>query len=183
MKIVEINDKYINYLKMYFSNYLLDNKEDKRYHNRKYIGVVFKIDNLNYFAPLSSPKKSDFNSDGTIKKSTLALIRISYIYNNKLELLGKIKLNCMIPVPDNAIIDYDLNNELNKKYKDLIINEFLWLQRNETLVINSAEKLYKIKCNEDKYINDKNHKFYKSIIPFKAVEKLYNKYLEHNLQK
>ena len=26
-------------------------------------------------------------------------------------------------------------------------------------------------------------KFYKSIIPFKAVEKLYNKYLEHNLQK
>ena len=54
MKIVEINDKYINYLKMYFSNYLLDNKEDKRYHNRKYIGVVFKIDNLNYFEPLSS---------------------------------------------------------------------------------------------------------------------------------
>ena len=89
----------------------------------------------------------------------------------------------MIPVPDNAIIDYDLNNELNKKYKDLIINELLWLQRNETLVINSAEKLYKIKCNEDKYINDKNHKFYKSIIPFKEVEKIYNKYLEHNLQK
>jgi hypothetical protein len=35
----------------------------------------------------------------------------------------------------------------------------------------------------DKYINVKNYKFYKSIIPFKEVENLYNKYLEHNLQK
>lgn len=183
MKIVEINDKYINYLKMYFSDYLLDNKEDKRYHNRKYIGVVFKIGNLNYFAPLSSPKKSDYNSDGTIKKSTLALIRISYNYNKRLELLGKIKLNCMIPVPNNEIINYNINNENNKKYKDLIINELLWLQRNETLVIESAEKLYKLKCNEEEYINDKNYKFYKSIIPFKDVEKLYKEYIQLYLQK
>ena len=53
LKIYEIDKKYLSYIST-FSNHVFYLKTDKS--NRKYIGVVLEIDNIKYFAPLSSFK-------------------------------------------------------------------------------------------------------------------------------
>lgn len=73
--IYNIDDDYIKYLSQ-FDNKVCDSKIGKRKHMRKYIGVVLAIGDIKYFAPLSSPKQKDFNSDGTIRKDPIFLMRI-----------------------------------------------------------------------------------------------------------
>jgi protein AbiQ len=41
--------------------------------------------------------------------------------NGKRSLLGTIKLSNMIPVPSNQLIDYELDNEQDVEYKNLIM--------------------------------------------------------------
>ncbi len=55
IKFYEIDHKYINYLSSYAPHLFL-NKQDKQNNERKYIGVVLTINDMNYFAPLSSFK-------------------------------------------------------------------------------------------------------------------------------
>ena len=75
MRLIEISDEYIEYMKKFFEN-ILDNKMNSRKHGRKYLGVIMNINNQDYFAPLSSPKKSDYNTDGSIKNSTIIVLRL-----------------------------------------------------------------------------------------------------------
>lgn len=56
MKLYSVNDNYINYLRK-FDNKVYDNKENNRKVMRKYLGIVLKINKLNYYIPMSSPKK------------------------------------------------------------------------------------------------------------------------------
>lgn len=56
MKLVSLSDGYIEFLRKRCPN-VMDNKYEERNHTRKYIGVVLTINELNYFVPLSSPKK------------------------------------------------------------------------------------------------------------------------------
>ena len=63
--IYEIKDNYVEYLRITKGfNKVYDPKILVRSHERKYIGIVLKINNYNYFAPFSSPKKSDYNMQG-----------------------------------------------------------------------------------------------------------------------
>lgn len=57
MKLYAVSDEYINYLRN-FDKRVYDNKEEIRKATRKYLGIVLKINNLNYYIPMSSPKKS-----------------------------------------------------------------------------------------------------------------------------
>ena len=59
MKLYAVTDEYINYLRQ-FDNKVYDNKEDKRKVMRKYLGIVLTINEMNYYIPMSSPKKSDY---------------------------------------------------------------------------------------------------------------------------
>jgi len=51
MKILRIDDDYINRLSN-FDNRVSYNKKS----TRPYVGILFKIESIPYFAPLSSPK-------------------------------------------------------------------------------------------------------------------------------
>ena len=90
--------------------------------------------------------------------------------NSKEHLLGTIKLNNMIPVPSTEIINYNLNLEKDKKYKNLVINELRWIQKNTSKITKAAQNVYNIKMNENKNINSKNERFLNSIISFKEAE-------------
>lgn len=169
MRLIEISDEYIEYMKKFFEN-ILDNKMNSRKHGRKYLGVIMNINNQDYFAPLSSPKKSDYNTDGSIKNSTIIVLRMITKKNSKEHLLGTIKLNNMIPVPSTEIINYNLNLEKDKKYKNLVINELRWIQKNTSKITKAAQNVYNIKMNENKNINSKNERFLNSIISFKEAE-------------
>ena len=48
MKLYAITDEYINYLRQ-FDSKVYDNKEDKRTVMRKYLGIVLKINDMNYY--------------------------------------------------------------------------------------------------------------------------------------
>ena len=68
LKLYEISEKYISYLRA-FDSFVFSAKEDDRNHTRKYLGVVYTINNYNYYIPLSSPKDKQ-----VIGKSRLQLI-------------------------------------------------------------------------------------------------------------
>lgn len=168
MKLIEVSDRYVNYLKQFFYSTMLDNKEERRKHERKYLGIIISINSINYFAPLSSPKQSDFDKYGNIRKSSSIVLRLVKNYSKNPQLLATIKLNNMIPVPDSEIILYDLNNETDIKYKNLVIDELDWIQQNTTKIIKAAKTLYYFKINEELNINNK--KYLSSITPFKEAE-------------
>ena len=99
-KIVKIDSKYCDYLRQY-DNKVSYNAGIKNL--RPFIGVLFRIDKCEYFAPLSSPKPKHKKL-----KNTLDLIKIDE--GN----LGVINFNNMIPVTSNNYTLFDLN----KKYID-----------------------------------------------------------------
>ena len=149
----------------------MDEKISFRTHKRKYIGVLFTINGFCYYAPLSSPKRKDFNSNGTIKKNDLLSLKIiKKESDGKQSLLGTIRLLNMIPVPMKYVIGYSVENETDKKYQGIVADELLWIRKNQSFIIKKAKQLYNFKKNEAKLRNEKNAKVYDAILPFIEIE-------------
>ena len=51
----EIDEKYINFFSQ-FSEHLFHNAKVSQTYSRKYVGILFEINGIKYFAPLSSFK-------------------------------------------------------------------------------------------------------------------------------
>lgn len=134
LKIVKINSEYCDYLRRY-DNKVVYNKFDKEL--RPFIGVLFKIDNIEYFAPLSSPKPKHLKMKNTID-----------FFKIKGGELGAINFNNMIPVNSENYTLINLNKEAltqaELKYQNLLKEQLLWLNTNHIQVKNKAEKLYKL---------------------------------------
>lgn len=141
MKLFNVSNEYIDYLKQFDKNIM--NHSSKNYKKtRKYIGVLLEINNCKYIAPLSSPKKTDYDEEGKIRKSIIPIIRI--VYDSRI--LGTIKLSSMIPFYDDSVVEYyNLEEETDEKYRDLILNELEFIHINKELIIKNANKLYKQK--------------------------------------
>ncbi len=130
LKLYVIDINYIKYLQQ-FDKQVLFGDSEHYIKERKYLGVVLKIDNYEYFAPLSPPKESDYfykQREKLIRKSSMTIIRL---VSDKGVLLGKIKLNNMIPVPKECLTLYDLDNEPDTKYKDLVTDELVCIRKNK----------------------------------------------------
>ena len=156
MKLYEVDDEYIDYLKNFDSKVL--NHSGERYnHIRKYTGILLTINDCDYIAPLSSPSKTDYK-DGIIRKSVIPLVRIVKLKSEKMTLLGKIKLSSMIP-----------------KYKNLILDQLKFINSNKSLIIHHANTLYRQK------INNMSMGYIKETVDFKLLEekaKLYKKVIQ-----
>ena len=55
MRLYSVSDDYIEYLRNVFPR-VYSNKIANRKHTRKYLGVVLKLNDFNYYIPLASPK-------------------------------------------------------------------------------------------------------------------------------
>lgn len=162
MKFYIVKNEYIDYLKK-FDEQVKNYKGEKYTKNRTYIGIILEINDCKYLAPLSSPKKTDYNEDGSIRKSIVPIIRM--LGNREDDFLGTIKLSAMIPVFNNeVIIEYDLDNEKDVLYKNLLLKQLEFININKELIIKNADKLYKQKI--------KNMKigYLKSTVDFKLLE-------------
>ena len=96
LKIYYLDENYINYLRKFDSRVAYNKKM-----TRPYIGVVYTLNGLNYFAPLSSPKPKH------LKMSDKA-IDIFKIRNGE---LGIININNMInPSPLSSFLFLNVNN-------------------------------------------------------------------------
>ena len=161
LMLVRLNSNYCDYLRQF------DNKVPYNYNEkelRPFIGVLFRIDNLMYFAPLSSPKAKHLKL-----KSKLDFLKID---NGK---LGAINFNNMLPVTNKNIINIDLNKKYltktEEKYVKLLSEQIFWLNRNNDKLYGRSKKLY------DKYINgtlDKN--IAKRCCDFKLLEEKCKEY-------
>lgn len=176
LKIYSVSDKYVNYLRQ-FENKIYDNKEDIRTHTRKYVGIVISIENINYYIPMSSPKKTDYlDKECTkIRPSMNTIVRMTT--KNKdgiLELRGTLRISNMIPVPNTEIALYDVENEQDIKYKDIIKDEIAFLRNpnNEKSIITRAKLVHKQK------INNLDIKYLDSCLNYKLLEEKCIEYIK-----
>ncbi|KAA8345921.1 type III toxin-antitoxin system ToxN/AbiQ family toxin [Leuconostoc mesenteroides] len=125
MKIYNITDKYINYLKKY-DNKIPENKHEKR----PFIGVIVIINGYKYFAPLSSPKLKHKHM-----KNTKDFHKID---EGK---MGVINFNNMIPVPESELIIVDIANINNIDYRNLLNNQLSFITSINSVIENKAKNL------------------------------------------
>jgi len=132
LKIVKVCSEYCDYLRQ-FDNRVVYNKNEKEL--RPFIGILFKIEDIEYFAPLSSPKPKHQRM-----KNTLDFFKIK---DGK---LVAINFNNMIPVNKTNYSLIDLEKEtltLNEqKYQKLLREQLDWLNTNYYQVRKKSFKLY-----------------------------------------
>ena len=163
MKLYAVTDEYIDYLRQ-FDYKVYDNKEDRRKVMRKYLGIVLTINEMNYYIPMSSPKKSDYK-DNQIRKSIVPIVRI--ISNEEIDnvpvLKGTLRISNMIPVPDSELILYEPKKETNKDYKILVEKELVFIKKYAKIIYNQK-------------INNYDVSYIKNVVDFKLLEEKCKEY-------
>lgn len=131
-KLCTIKNDYIEYLRG-FCKTISFNKEERR----PYVGILLKLGDFSYFAPLSSPKEKHKKM-----KSQIDFIKI------KEGKLGIINLNNAIPIPKEKLefIDIFLLKKSAKKeeklYGTLCTSQLIWCNDHQQLIKKKFEKLY-----------------------------------------
>ena len=140
-----ISDRYIDYLSK--SNpHVMSNKAGTRTYHRKYIGILAELGGFKYFVPLSSPKDADYDEKGEIKHDSL----IKMYMRSKNVLYGTICFNYMIPVPENELKEFTVNDEGNLRYKILMQSELQYIRANREKIEKSAIRIYKMRKSYNK---------------------------------
>lgn len=168
LKIYSVSDKYISFLQKYVSG-VYSNKEGARSHTRKYLGAVYCIDGYNYYIPLSSPKNSDYQilkGKKVIRRSIIPIMRIvEKLSDETLELKGTLRISHMIPVPSSELILYDLDNETDLPYKNLVQKEVIFIRKNKGKIVKNAKLMYK-----QKITNDTTANYIRTALDYKLLE-------------
>lgn len=90
--------------------------------------------------------------------------------------LGVINLNNMIPIKQFSIIEYNISDEKNFKYAELLKNQLRFINSNSKVIKERAYKLY-IKVTEyDSFIKERCTNF--RLLELKCLE--YEKYIDIN---
>ncbi len=163
LRIVKVDSDYCDYLRK-FDNKVAYNKNEKEL--RPFIGILFQIDNYEYFAPLSSPKPKH--------KRMKNMIDFLKIKDGE---LGAVNFNNMIPVNEKNYSLIDLNKETltieELKYQRLLREQLDWLNANYRQVKNKSFRLYnlynggklpqsiKLRCCNFKLLEEKCSKYNK----------------------
>ena len=87
------------------------------------------------------------------------------------ELKGTLRISHMIPVPKSELELYDLKNETDEVYRDLIQKEIIFIRKNHNRIMNNANVLYKQKLE-----NDTTAGYVKSALPYKEIEEMCKRY-------
>lgn len=175
LKLYTISDEYIAYLKSHVDKHVFANKDDSYVHSRKYLGAVLEINDYKYYIPLSSPKDSDYTEDSKgnkiVRKSIIPIIRMIDVDENGIKtLLGTLKLSNMIPASIDLLTLYDIDNEPDAKYKDLVEKEIRYINRHTTEIVRNASVLYKQKTNNEEI------GYLKSTLDFKKLEEAHKQF-------
>ena len=77
----------------------------------------------------------------------------------------------MIPVPDSELELYDLDNEADTTYKDLVQNELIFIRKNREKIAVNAQVIYKQKAE-----NDSSAKYVNSALEYKLLEEMCDRF-------
>ena len=135
LELYNANISYCDFLRKFDSKvpYISGSKS-----TRPFIGVLFYISDMEYYAPLTSPKPKHL----TMKD------QIDFILINKGE-WGAINLNNMIPIRSDYLIcvnmiKYCTDSKKEINYKNLLVNQKEWCNSNQAFIINHAQRLYNV---------------------------------------
>lgn len=154
LRIYRISDKYVNFLSKVDSR--VQYNKNKR---RPYVGIVLYVGEYRYFVPMESPKPAHAKI-----KSGQHIMRLD---GGALGLLG---FNNMIPVPDSALICFDIDAEPDHDYAELLRRQIFFINRNKSAIFSRASATYykAAKGNND-FLN-------KICCNFKALERASSRY-------
>ena len=130
--LVKVNSKYCNYLRKYDYRVSFNGNKKKL---RPFVGILFEIGKLKYFAPLSSPKLKHLNMKNSID-----------FYKIDGGKLGAINLNNMIPIPETEYSRVNIHTKnltkAEEKYKELLKDQLRWINRKGQILRKKAITLY-----------------------------------------
>ena len=135
LKFYEVDGNYIKYLR--------ENGDSKiplvnyKKHKKFFCGVVFTINNFNYFAPVSSFNKK-VHTNFIIKDKTR---------DKKMKAISSIRFSFMFPCPNEFLSQKDFSKE-DKKYQILLRKELKYCNKNENKIKKLATEVYKLGINE-----------------------------------
>lgn len=153
LRFYHVAEKYINYL------HSIDHRvQYNKGQSRPYIGVVLCVNNHKYFVPLESPKPNHVNI-----KSGGSVIKLD---NGNLGIMG---INNMIPIVDECLLNFNIEEEADEKYKKLLYNQLSYCNKNYDIIQKRALTVY------NKY-NSGNSFYLKVCCNFKKLEKASLKY-------
>ena len=130
-------------------------------HNKCVCGIVLKIGNYEYFAPISS---------NTTKQQTNMIIR-----DESGNALSSIKFCFMFPAPSNLISvkDFKAIRQVDSEYADLLEKELEFCKNNETAIRDKALKVYAIGC-------DQNHVLHSYCCDFLLLETKMDEWIQNH---
>ncbi|SHK20043.1 type III toxin-antitoxin system ToxN/AbiQ family toxin [Tepidibacter formicigenes] len=120
-------------------------------HEKFVCGIVLNINNLNYYAPVSSFKRQ--------QKSN---ILIKDLRTN--QILGSIRFSFMFPIPESELIYKDFSCE-ERRYARLLQKEYDFCNRYYSSILLKANRIYQM------IINNYNPRFNNDCCDFRLLEK------------
>ena len=108
---------------------------------RPFVGIVFSVHNVHYYAPLTSPKPKHLQM-----KNQVDFLKIN---DGK---LGAVNFNNIIPVHPNSLTKveikiYETDSRQDIAYKNLLANQLSWCNSYRDTILRQAEKLYRLIAN------------------------------------
>ena len=103
---------------------------------RPFVGIVFTVHNVHYYAPLTSPKSKHLHM-----KNQVDFLKIN---GGK---WGAINFNNMIPVHPNSLKKVDMkiletDSPQDTAYNNLLSNQLSWCNSHQDTILKQANKLY-----------------------------------------
>lgn len=157
MKFYNIKDDFITYLRQ-FDSKVSENKNE----SRPYVGVVFQIGSIKYYAPFSSPKP---------KHKKMKNGKDFRKINNGI--YGAINFNNMIPVLDSVLIEIDISNIPDIKYRRLLQNQYNYIKTDEKSILRTAENLRKLIFKSEEKLSEYEKIVKKRCCDLRLLEKKY----------
>lgn len=156
------------------SAHTVDNKvplQSSEYKNAKFFcGVVLRVGDYNYFAPVSSKIK--------FKEANYVLME-KYKDENTKEIKQKplscINFSFMIPVHSKYVTPVNFKTDpMDESYRRLLKKEYRIMQQHKEYIFKRAERIYKLVCNDI-------YPFNKISCNFKLLEKELERYRKMDL--
>lgn len=161
-----VDENYIDFLKQTEINTRgFTTVPNVKYSNKnKFLyGTVMDINGINYFVPVSSYKKKQQDN-----------IQIKITNNHKLESVGTLRFNYMIPVPKTCLKLFDFKStDIDENRKILLEKEYRFCKNKISIIQKQAKKTY------ERVINKKDENLIKNSCSFKLLEEAYYKYIEN----
>lgn len=112
--LIRVKEDYIEHLRNYDNKVQINsNKYEKD--NKPFLGVLFNINDIEYFVPISSNRKEKlqkmFDTYVATNNKPIDMFFIEELKNGKRNLLSVLNINNMIPIVEDAKIYFDIRGD------------------------------------------------------------------------